>query len=52
MRRMLASHIHCGQEMELIVVHPVLPGQKTSAGNRRTLLTYRCTCGFSFDQQT
>lgn len=50
LRRMLTSHVHCGQDMELIIVHPVLPGDRTTAKNDRSLHTYRCACGFSFDQ--
>lgn len=52
LRRMLASHIHCGEDMELIIVHPALPGDRTTAKNDRSLLTYRCACGFSFDQRS
>lgn len=51
LRRMLTSHIHCGQDMQLIIVHPVLPGERTTAMNDGGLLTYRCACGFSFDQR-
>ena len=50
LRRMLTSHIHCGEEMQLIITHPALPGEQTTAKNDRSLLTYRCACGFSFDQ--
>lgn len=52
LRRMLTSHIHCGQDMQLIMVHPALPGDRTTAKNDRSLLTYRCACGFSFDQRS
>ena len=52
LRRMLTSHIHCGQDMELIVVHPALPGDRSTAKNDRSLHIYRCPCGFSFDQRS
>lgn len=47
---MLATHIHCGQPMTLVEVVPVLviEGQAEKDGGRQ--LTYRCACGFSFDQ--
>ena len=47
LRRMLTSHIHCGQEMQLVSTDPALPGEPTKNGV--SLLTYRCACGFSFD---
>lgn len=49
-RRMLTSHIHCREEMQLIIAHPAPPGDRTMAKNDRSPLTYRCACGFSFDQ--
>jgi hypothetical protein len=52
LRRMLTSHIHCGQDMELIIVHPAPPNDQTTAKNNRRLHTYRCECGFSFDQRS
>lgn len=50
LRRMLTSHIHCGQEMQPVGMDPALPGEHTAAKNDDSLLTYRCACGFSFDQ--
>ena len=47
LRRMLASHIHCGQPMQLVSVNPT----PLEEGNDGGLLTYRCACGFSFDQR-
>ena len=50
LRRMLATHIHCGAAMELVAdqTSPVgLPDWK----NEDCILTYRCACGFSFDQR-
>lgn len=47
LRRMLASHIHCGQPMQLVTVNPTPPEER----NDGDLLTYRCACGFSFDQR-
>jgi hypothetical protein len=51
LRRMLNSHVHCGEQMQLIIVHPAPPGDQTTAQNDRSLHTYRCACGFSFDQR-
>ncbi len=47
LRRMLTSHIHCCEEMQLVI----LPGEQGSAKRECNLLTYRCSCGFSFDQE-
>lgn len=47
LRRMLASHIHCCQPMQLVTGDPAPPGER----NDGDLLTYRCACGFSFDQR-
>ena len=52
LRRMLTSHVHCGQDMEVVAVHPALPGVRTPAKNDHSLRTYRCACGFSFDQRS
>ncbi|MGY2744445.1 hypothetical protein ACVWZ8_001562 [Arthrobacter sp. UYCu723] len=51
LRRMLATHTHCGEVMQLVA-----PGQTPSVGlpeekNDGGLLTYRCACGFSFDRR-
>jgi hypothetical protein len=48
---MLTSHIHCGQEMKLVSSDKALPGEQTAVKNDDSLLTYRCACGFSFDQR-
>jgi len=48
-RRMLASHTHCGQPMQLVPVRPEPRGETPEVGHDATLLTYRCTCGFAFD---
>lgn len=47
LRRMMASHIHCGQLMQLLTVDPAT----LEEGNDGGLLTYRCVCGFSFDHR-
>ncbi|XTR52315.1 hypothetical protein ACOM2C_01970 [Pseudarthrobacter sp. So.54] len=47
LRRMLTSHIHCGQPMQLVTVNPAPPEER----NDGDLLTYSCACGFSFDQR-
>lgn len=52
LRDMLTSHIHCGQDMQLVMVHPALPGDRTTPKNDGSLLTYRCACGFSFDHRS
>jgi hypothetical protein len=52
LRRMLTSHVHCGEEMQLVIVDPAQAGERTPAMNDGTLLTYRCACGFSFDSLT
>lgn len=49
LRRMLSSHVHCGQEMQLVTIPPALPGEQTAAMNEDRVLTYRCACGFRFD---
>lgn len=51
LRRMLTSHIHCGQEMQLVTMPPVLPSEQTATKNDDSLLTYRCACGFSFEKR-
>ena len=47
LRRMLTTHIHCGQEMQFVIADPAPPKERVDEG----LLTYRCFCGFSFDQR-
>lgn len=47
--RMLTSHIHCGQEMQLVILD-LNPDDVLPVTNGARLLTYRCPCGFSFDQ--
>lgn len=51
LHRMLASHIHCGEPMHLVGADPVLPNEGFLGGNDGDLVTYRCACGFSFDQR-
>jgi hypothetical protein len=48
LRRMLATHMHCGEEMQ-VVGHPSagVPDGTDDGG----MLTYRCACGFCFDQR-
>ena len=49
---MLASHIHCGQVMQLVTAGSVVPNEEVVAEKADGgLLTYRCSCGFSFDQR-
>lgn len=47
LHRMMASHIHCGQPMQLLTVDSATPEERNDGG----LLTYRCVCGFRFDQR-
>jgi hypothetical protein len=49
---MLTSHVHYDQDMEVVAVHPALPGGRTPAKNEHSLRTYRCACGSSFDPHT
>lgn len=51
LRRMLTSHIHCGEEMQLVSADAALRNEKAGARNGLCLRTYRCMCGFSFDQR-
>ena len=48
---MLATHMHCGEPMQLMVGGPALPNEGFAVRNDDGLRTYRCTCGFSFDQR-
>lgn len=47
LREMLTSHIHCGQPMQPVTVD-MAPLEESRGGG---LLTYRCACGFCFDQR-
>lgn len=47
---MLATHIHCGEAMTLVEVDPVPVIKGPVNNNDSRQLTYRCDCGFSFDQ--
>ena len=47
---MLATHIHCGEVMQLLTTDQTPPIGSPEAKNDGGLLTYRCACGFSFDQ--
>lgn len=48
LRRMLTSRVHCGEEMQQVTV---MPGEPAMEGNDGGMITYRCACGFSFDQR-
>lgn len=48
LRRMLATHVHCGEPMQLVGVGRV-PSEGPAVRNDGGALTYRCACGFSFD---
>lgn len=49
--RMLATHVHCGEPMELVNVDPALLVEAPAGKNDGGLATYRCACGFGFDQR-
>lgn len=51
LRRMLATHIHCGEAMQLVAAVETSPAGLPDRKNDGGLLTYRCACGFSFDQR-
>lgn len=48
-RRMLASHMHCGQPMQLVPVSPAPRGEPAAVRRDDAVLTYKCACGFAFD---
>jgi hypothetical protein len=48
--RMLTTHIHCGEHMQLVIANPAQPNRGSAGTNDGGLVTYRCACGFSFDQ--
>ena len=49
LRRMLATHVHCGEEM--LVVPPADGAGPEERLDRAGRVTYRCSCGFSFDEK-
>ena len=65
LRQMLATHVHCGEVMRLVAAEPPAaeppaagqstaghsPARPPSGRNDGGLLTYRCACGFSFDDR-
>ncbi len=51
LRRMLATHVHCGEPMQLVSVDPARLEEGPPGKNDGGLGTYRCACGFSFDQR-
>ena len=53
--RMLATHVHCGKPMRLVTAEeiPVWAGtdpSTTAQAPSRSVKTYQCVCGFSFDR--
>ncbi|MFF1255024.1 hypothetical protein ACFVYC_21355 [Pseudarthrobacter sp. NPDC058329] len=51
LRRMLATHIHCGEPMQLVPADTssAIGSQENQIGG--VLLAYRCACGFTFDKR-
>lgn len=49
-RRMLASHMHCGEPMQLVAADPVPSSDGSTELVDGGPATYRCACGFSFDR--
>lgn len=51
LRLMLATHIHCGEPMQEVqpTAAPESADSHHPPGQR--ILTYRCFCGFCFDEQ-
>ncbi|WP_258803163.1 hypothetical protein [Pseudarthrobacter sp. NS4] len=50
LRRMLATHIHCGEVMQLVAAGQPVSTEGQQGMNDGGVLTYRCACGFSFDK--
>lgn len=51
LRRMLSTHIHCGEKMQPAnQEHRVAPRPATGK-DTPGILTYRCACGFCFDEE-
>lgn len=51
LRRMLATHVHCGEPMRLVSAAQVPPAEAREGNHDGGPLTYRCACGFSFDHR-
>jgi hypothetical protein len=51
LRRMLATHMHCGEEMQLVSGGRAAASGVADGKDDGGLLTYRCVCGFCFDQR-
>lgn len=49
--QMMATHVHCGEVMQLVSADPAESGTFQDVETGGALLTYRCACGFSFDQE-
>jgi hypothetical protein len=47
---MLATHMHCGEEMQPMPASHVPPGSVADGKGEGRRLTYRCVCGFCFDE--
>jgi hypothetical protein len=51
LRRMLDTHIHCGQDMQLVSPPDAATAGPEAGKNGDGPRTYRCACGFSFDEK-
>ena len=50
LRRMLATHIHCGEPMELVTANTTPLNDAQGSRSDGALSAYRCSCGFTFDK--
>lgn len=51
LRRMLATHVHCGEDMQVVPPADAEPAGPEESRDRAGRVTYRCACGFSFDEK-
>lgn len=50
LRRMLATHIHCGEKMEPVHLPNTQDPSGPTPSSGQRVVTYRCFCGFCFDE--
>ncbi|QDG63758.1 hypothetical protein [Pseudarthrobacter sp. NIBRBAC000502771] len=51
LRRMLATHIHCGEDMQPVARAGAGTDGPEDSKDAAGQVTYRCACGFSFDEK-